>query len=161
MSKRNTWVLRIERELGPLVERLPDGSVRWKRRPNLSKVARDLGCSAATVHNIVAQLFDRPDMPPSRTTLARIKRAKRVLARRAEQAREVEQTPAAISLRLAAVTKRLTAVEDTLAKVLDGVEALMSYHGVFPSLGEIIKCPPDPIRLPGTDNGHDKSPREG
>lgn len=149
MSKRYTWVLKIERELAPLVERLPDGSTRWKRRPNLAKMARELGCSVATVHNVVAELFGRPERPPSATTLARVERAKRALERRAAQARAAEQTPAAINLRLARMERAIDAI-------LSRVDALVDKQGGTPTLlpGRIL------YGAPITSNGRDDPPGE-
>lgn len=149
MSKRYTWVLKIERELAPLVERLPDGSTRWKRRPNLAQLSRDLGCSVATVHNVVAELFGKPERPPSATTLARVERAKRALERRAAQARAAEQAPAALNLRLARM-------EHAIDVILSRVDALVGKQGVTPTLL--------PGRLsygaPISGNGRDDPPGE-
>lgn len=134
MSKRYTWVLKIERELGPLVERLPDGSTRWKSRPNLAKMARDLGCSVTTVHNVVAELFGRPERPPSATTLARVERAKRALERRAAQARAAEQAPSALNLRLARMEHAIDVILSRIDALVGKQEAKASNGHETPTL---------------------------
>lgn len=146
MSKRYTWVLKIERELAPLVEQLPDGSTRWKRRPNLTQLARDLGCSVATVHNVVAELFGKPDQPPSATTLARVERAKRAMERRAAQARAVEQTPAAIDLRLARMEHALDAILSRVDALVGKQEAKQEAKPRF-VLGRLPSGAPGLVRV--------------
>ena len=64
-AKLNSYarVVEIKKQLEPLIERFPDGTARWRERPNMAAIGRAIGCSNGTVQNIVTGLFGTVTMP--------------------------------------------------------------------------------------------------
>lgn len=113
-TNRYARIVEVKSYVEPLIERLADGTLRWRERPNFEAIGRKMGCTGTTVANIVTGLFGEVKVPKSAKDL--VKRA-----REAAHADAVERRLDDASERLTVLTGSVTA----LGKKLDEISSYL------------------------------------